>query len=138
VADEIRIAVASEIDLVAARREGRRLALELGFSSTDATLVATAISEVARNVLIHAAEGFVDIGAIRDRGRLGISVVAKDEGPGIADLELAMTDGYSTRGGFGFGLPGARRLMDEFHIVSQKGEGTTVTMIKWRAGGGLS
>jgi serine/threonine-protein kinase RsbT len=133
VVDEFRIALVSETDLIAARREGRRLATELGFSATEATLVATAISEVGRNILIHAGEGIIIITPINEKGRLGLSVVAEDEGPGIADLEAAMRDGYSTGGGFGFGLPGARRLMDQFEIVSAKGEGTTVTMKKWRA-----
>jgi serine/threonine-protein kinase RsbT len=134
VADEFRITLASESDLVAARREGRRLATALGFSATEATLVATAISEVARNILTHAGEGVVTITSITEKGRVGLLVVAEDEGPGIADLEAAMRDGYSTGGGFGYGLPGARRLMNQFEITSEKGKGTMVTMKKWQGG----
>lgn len=134
-ADDVRVVLASETDLVAARREGRRLATELGFSATEATLVATAISEVARNILTHAGEGVITITPINEKGRFGLLVVAEDEGPGIADLEAAMRDGFSTGRGFGLGLPGARRLMDQFEIVSEIGKGTTVTMKTWRAVG---
>ena len=131
VSDEVRVRITSDDDIVTARQEGRRLSAGLGFSSTDLTLIATAISEVARNIRLFAGEGNVQIKRIRDAGREGIVVIARDKGPGISNLELAMQDGYSTRGSFGLGLPGARRLMDEFEIRSQPGRGVTVTMKKW-------
>jgi serine/threonine-protein kinase RsbT len=133
--DEVRVSITSDDDIVTARQEGRRLSAGLGFSSTDLTLIATAISEVARNIRLFAGEGNVQIKRIRDGGRDGIVVVARDKGPGISNVELAMQDGYSTRGSFGLGLPGARRLMDEFEIRSQPGRGVTVTMKKWTLGG---
>ena len=129
--DEVRVRIASDDDIVTARQEGRRLSAGLGFSSTDLTLIATAISEVARNIRLFAGEGQVHIRLVREHGREGIVVVARDRGPGIADIERAMQDGYSTRGSFGLGLPGARRLMDEFDIRSRPGKGVTVTMKKW-------
>jgi serine/threonine-protein kinase RsbT len=129
--DEIRIRIASDLDLVAARQAGRQLAQELGFSSTDQTLIATAISEVARNIVQHAREGEVIVGRIREPGRRGVLVVAQDAGPGIPDVELALTEGYTTGGGLGLGLPGARRLMEEFELSSEVGKGTTVVMKKW-------
>jgi serine/threonine-protein kinase RsbT len=131
VADEIRVPITSDEDIVTARQEGRRLSTELGFSSTDLTLIATAISEVARNIRVYAGEGDVELRLERHPNPGAIVVVASDEGPGIPDVELAMQDGYSTAGSFGLGLPGARRLMDEFEIRSKPGEGVTVTMKKW-------
>lgn len=130
--DEVRIPVASDLDIVVARAEGRRLALDLGFSNTDATLLATAISEVARNILTHAREGLVTISTLNTGEIAEIVVIAYDEGPGIADVEQAMRDGYSTNGSLGLGLPGARRLVDEFEIQSEPGKGTEVIMKKWR------
>lgn len=129
--DEVRVPIVYDTDIVAARTEGRRLALELGFSKTDATLVATAISEVARNILVHAREGVISISGLLDEDIAEITVVASDEGPGIRDIDLALRDGYSTAGGLGLGLPGVRRLMDEFRISSEDGKGTEVTMTKW-------
>jgi serine/threonine-protein kinase RsbT len=133
--DEVRVRIATDDDIVTARQEGRRLSAGLGFSSTDLTLIATAISEVARNIRVFAGEGQVQIKQLNERGRDGIMVVARDKGPGIRDLERAMQDGYSTRGSFGLGLPGARRLMDEFQIRSKPGRGVTVTMKKWTLNG---
>jgi serine/threonine-protein kinase RsbT len=131
VENEIRVPISSDDDIVTARQAGRKLSSELGFSSTDLTLIATAISEVARNIRVYAGEGHVELSLVDEGDRRGISVVASDSGPGIPDVELAMQDGYSTAGSFGLGLPGARRLMDEFDISSKKGEGVTVTMKKW-------
>jgi anti-sigma regulatory factor (Ser/Thr protein kinase) len=131
--DEIPVRIASDADLVSARAEARALALALGFSRTDATLIATAISEIARNIVKFAKRGEFTYSVLHADGRTGLQVVARDSGPGIADLQRALEDGYSTYRGLGLGLPGARRLMDEFEIVSTVGEGTTVTMIKWRA-----
>lgn len=129
---ESRIAIESDADVVTARQRARELAADLELSSTDQTLLATAISEVARNITHYATRGEVRLRIIRDNGgREGIEVVARDEGPGIADLDLAMQDGYTTGGGLGLGLPGARRLVDEFDVQSTAGRGTVVTLIKW-------
>lgn len=128
--------IATDDDIVTARQEGRRLSSELGFTSTDLTLIATAISEVARNIRLYAGRGDVRLRLVREGSREGISVIARDKGPGIADVDLAMRDGYSSRGSSGLGLPGARRLMDEFEIRSKPGNGVTVTMKKWTRGSG--
>ena len=130
--DEIRVAIASDADLVPARAEGRALAERLGFSRPEPTLIATAISEVARNIVVHAGRGEMIMRPLREGDRYGLVVIARDVGPGIRDVEAALRDGQSARGGFGLGLPGARRLMDEFDVVSKLDEGTTVTMKKWR------
>ena len=127
-----RIAIESDADVVTARQRARALAVGLEMPSTDQTLLATAISEVARNITAYAVRGEVVLELVRDkRGRQGIRVIARDQGPGIADLERAMTDGYTTGGGLGLGLPGARRLVDEFDIETAPGAGTTVTLVKW-------
>jgi serine/threonine-protein kinase RsbT len=127
-----RIAIESDADVVTARQRARQLAIGLDMPSTDQTLLATAISEVARNITAYAQRGEVLLELVRDgAGRRGIRVVARDEGPGIADLERALTDGYTTGGGLGLGLPGARRLVDEFAIETAPGMGTTVTLVKW-------
>jgi serine/threonine-protein kinase RsbT len=131
VADEVRVGIASDDDVVAARQAGRRLAESLGIPRTDLTLVATAISEVARNITTYAGTGEIVVRAVEENGRRGIEIVARDEGPGIADIEAALRDGFTTGGGLGLGLPGARRLMDEFRVASKLGLGTTVTMTKW-------
>jgi serine/threonine-protein kinase RsbT len=132
VPDESRIAIESDADVVAARQRARELAADLELSSTDQTLLATAISEVARNITTYAIRGEVRLRIIRDNGgRQGIEVVAQDDGPGIDDLGLAMQDGFTTGGGLGLGLPGARRLVDEFDVQSAVGQGTTVTLVKW-------
>jgi serine/threonine-protein kinase RsbT len=104
---------------------------ELGFSSTDLTLLATAISEVARNITTYAGEGEVALRVLNTGSRQGIEVVASDDGPGIADVELAMQDGYTTGNGLGLGLPGARRLVDEFDLRTEPGTGTSIRLIKW-------
>jgi serine/threonine-protein kinase RsbT len=129
--EEVRVRIATDDDIVTARQAGRRLSSTLGFSSTDLTLIATAISEVARNIRLYADQGDVQLKLVREGDREGIVVVARDKGPGIQDVELAMQDGYSSRGSSGLGLPGARRLMDEFDIRSRPGKGVTVTMKKW-------
>jgi serine/threonine-protein kinase RsbT len=131
VTNELRVPIITDDDIVVARQEGRRLAADAGFSSTDLTLIATAISEVARNIRLYAGEGYVELDRVREGVKEGIEVVAHDEGPGIANLELAMQDGFSTAGSSGLGLPGSRRLMDEFEISSRPGQGTTITMRKW-------
>ena len=125
------VMIERESDIVTARQKGRELCAELGFSNTDRTLVATAISEVARNIVRYAQRGEIVLDRTEARGRVGIAVVARDAGPGIADIELAMRDGFSTGQSLGLGLPGAKRLMDEFELVSAPGAGTTITMRKW-------
>ena len=126
-----RIAIESDADVVTARQRARALAVGLEMPTTDQTLLATAISEIARNITAYAKRGEVRLDVIQDGGRRGIRVVAVDEGPGIEDVERALTDGYTTGGGLGLGLPGARRLVDEFDIKTAPGEGTRVTLIKW-------
>jgi serine/threonine-protein kinase RsbT len=134
--EDVRVRITTDDDIVTARQEGRRLSSVLGFSSTDLTLIATAISEVARNIRLYAGEGDVQLKLVRERDREGILVVARDRGPGIKDVDLAMQDGYSSKGSSGLGLPGARRLMDDFEIRSRPGRGVTVKMKKWTPGGG--
>ena len=131
-AGEIRVAINSDQDIVAARQKGRVMANEVGFSTGDATLVATAISELARNIVSYARKGQVTIKMVNGLNRQGIAVIASDDGPGIPDIRQAMRDGFSTSGSLGLGLPGVRRLMDEFEITSQPGRGTIVTVKKWR------
>lgn len=128
---EIRIPIHTDSDIVTARQQGRALAQETGFNGSDLTVISTAISEVARNIVEHATSGEIILRVVRDTPHPGLVVVARDNGPGIQDLSLAMQDGYSTGKGLGLGLPGSRRLMDEFEIVSEVGSGTTVTMKKW-------
>ncbi len=129
--DEVRITVARDADVVTARMKGREVATKIGFSPTDATLLATAISEMARNIVKFADRGEITFHEVHEEGRLGVTIVVRDVGPGIADLDLAMRDGFSTYDGLGLGLPGARRLMDQFDVVTQAGRGTTITMTKW-------
>lgn len=130
--DEVRVPVRVDADVVAARQAARDLAARLDFSPTDLTLIATAVSEVVRNIVRFADYGEVVV-ELLEEPRRGIRVTARDTGPGIPDVERAMHDGYSTYQGLGIGLPGARRLMDEFEIVSENGRGTTVTMVKWQS-----
>jgi serine/threonine-protein kinase RsbT len=131
-AGEIRVAIHSDQDIVTARQKGRALAIELGFSTGDATLIATAISELARNIVSYARKGEILLRTLRSSSRQGISIVASDSGPGIPDIRQAMRDGFSTSGSLGLGLPGVRRLMDEFEINSEPGRGTIVTVKKWK------
>jgi serine/threonine-protein kinase RsbT len=133
VGSDLQLPIASDADVIAARQQGRQLAAQHGFSAGDQTVIAVAISEIARNILRYAKRGEVALRVVNNANRVGIIVVARDQGPGIRDLTLAMQDGYSTSGGLGLGLPGARRLMDEFDIQSALGQGTTVTMKKWKA-----
>jgi len=125
----------SATDIVTARQRGRALALELGFNGADVTLIAAAISEVARNIVDHAKNGEILMAPLQNghsSSRLGIQIIARDQGPGIRDVAQAMQYGYSTRKGLGVGLPGAKWLMDEFDIASEVGRGTTITMRKWK------
>jgi serine/threonine-protein kinase RsbT len=131
VAGELRIPIVTEVDIVTARQRGRALAAELGFAGSDQALIATAISELARNILLYAGHGEIGITTERENGRLGIGVVASDQGPGIPDLKRALQDGFSTGKGLGLGLPGTKRIMDEFDLASDIGKGTRVTVRKW-------
>lgn len=127
--DEVCFPIASDQDVVAARRKGRELAAGLKFSPGDATVIATAISELARNIVTYARRGEIRLGVIDGNG---IRVIAHDEGPGIRDVQQALRDGFSTSGSLGLGLPGVRRLVDEFRIESAESRGTTVTVTKWK------
>jgi serine/threonine-protein kinase RsbT len=129
--EEIRVPIHSDQDIVVARQRGRALALGFGFSPGDATLIATAISELARNIVSYAQKGVITLRGIQSSGRQGLLVVASDDGPGIADIRQAMRDGFSTSGSLGLGLPGVRRIMDEFEIHSRFGQGTRVAVKKW-------
>jgi serine/threonine-protein kinase RsbT len=131
-AEEVQVAINSDQDIVSARQKGRQMATELGFSSGDATLIATAISELARNIVSYASKGQIILKMVNGLSRQGISVIATDDGPGIPDIRQALRDGFSTSGSLGLGLPGVRRLMDEFEIASQPGRGTRVAVKKWR------
>jgi len=129
---DVSLPVETDLDIVGARQKGRELAAEMGFSPGDATLVATAISELARNIILYAKRGHITLQALANSGSRGIAIVARDEGPGIPDVRRALEDGYSTSRSLGLGLPGVRRLMDEFEIESEVNRGTRVTVRKWR------
>ena len=126
------MAINSDQDIVIARQKGRALAMELGFGSGDATLIATAISELARNIVSYARKGQIILQIVNGEDRQGLSIIASDNGPGIPDIRQALRDGFSTSGSLGLGLPGVRRLMDEFQITSVLGRGTTVAVKKWK------
>jgi serine/threonine-protein kinase RsbT len=126
------VAINSDQDIILARQRGRALATEMGFVATDATLIATAISELARNIVSYARSGEITLKIVNGSNREGLSIIASDSGPGIRDVHQAMRDGFSTSGSLGMGLPGVRRLMDEFEIVSTPGQGTTVAVKKWK------
>ena len=130
--EEVRVPIARDTDVVVACYKGRAVAERMGLSGTEQAGVIIAISEVAHNILRYARQGEIVIAPLSRNGRYGVGIVARDQGPGIPDIEKALQDGYSTGGGLGLGLPGAKRLMDEFEIVSHVGVGTTVTMKKWK------
>ena len=127
-----KVIVEKELDIALARHEGKRLAQTMGFGPTAQARIATAISELASNLVFHAGSGTITLSTIEREGRQGLEVLCEDSGPGIEDVELAMQDGYSTRGGLGGGLSGASRLMDEFEIRSQVGVGTIVIARMWQ------
>jgi len=130
--DEIHVEIRSEGDIVTARQKVRELTSRIKFSSVDQTLVATAISELARNIIEYARSGEIIMRIVENADKRGVLIVARDKGPGIPNVDLAMQDGYSTSNGLGLGLPGSRRIMDEFKISSKVGKGTTVTVKKWK------
>jgi serine/threonine-protein kinase RsbT len=131
VLQDIVVAIRSDGDIVSARQQGRSLATAIGFTATDATLIATAISELARNIILYARQGDVMMHSVEISHRRGMVICARDKGPGIRSIEDVLRDGYSTSGGLGLGLPGTKRLMDEFAIESELGQGTMVTIRKW-------
>lgn len=129
--NEVRVAIKSDGDILVARQQGREMGINLGIGPSNLSVIATAISELARNILLYTRGGTIACWPVEKESKKGIVIQATDNGPGIADVEAAMRDGYSTSGGLGLGLPGVRRLMDEFAIVSRENRGTTVTVIKW-------
>ena len=128
--DNCRI-VRGDRDVVAARQLGREVAASLGFSRSDQALIATAISELARNIVVYAGQGTITIDAVNGPRDRGIQIVATDDGPGIPDIEAAMSDGFSTGNSLGLGLPGTRRIVDDFDLISQPGQGVQITAVKW-------
>jgi serine/threonine-protein kinase RsbT len=130
-ADDVVVPVRADTDVLIARQKAREIAAGLRFSTSESTLIATAISEVARNIVLYAGHGEIVLRLVQKGRRHGLCVIARDDGPGIPDVARAMEDGHSTSGGLGLGLPGSKRLMDEFDIVSKVGAGTTITMTKW-------
>jgi len=125
--------IRSDLDIVIARTMARDVANALGFGAIDQARIATAVSELARNIFLYAGTGNVTVREVEKNGRKGIEILCEDQGPGIANIDLVMQDGYSTSRGMGMGLPGAKRLMDEFSIRSQENIGTTITCRKWRS-----
>lgn len=124
--------IKKEWDIVGARQLGREMAKELGFSTVDQARITTAISELARNIYLYAKQGKICYEVIKTAdNKTGLCLVAEDQGPGISDLGEAMQDGFTTSGGLGAGLPGVKRLMDEFDLQSEVGKGTTIKTTKW-------
>jgi serine/threonine-protein kinase RsbT len=126
-----RLPVTSDQDVVRVRQLVRTVAVAVKLSLVDQTKIVTAASELARNTLVYGGGGEVEVTRVHNDRRAGIRIVFADQGPGIADLGLALTDGYTTGGGLGLGLSGARRLVDEFDIDTEPGKGTTITIVKW-------
>lgn len=126
------MSIQSSADVVLVRQAVRQLAVELGFSLVDQTKIVTAASELARNTLDYGGGGTVKLEALQDGRRRGLRLVFEDQGPGIPDIELALKDGYTTGNGLGMGLSGTKRLVNEFDIVSQVGQGTCITITKWK------
>ena len=125
------VKIINEWDIVAARQLGRNVAKELGFGTVDQARITTAISELARNIYLYAGQGSVSIEKLNRNGKSGLKIIAEDQGPGIEDIRRVMEDGYTTSGGLGAGLPGAKRVMDDFDIESIPGEGTKIIATKW-------
>ncbi len=126
------IGLRSMDDMIKARQLVRDCAIFQGLSLVDQTKIVTAASELARNTLIHGGGGEMRLQALNDGSRRGVKVIFADRGPGIPNIELAMKDGYTTRGGLGLGLSGSKRLVNEFSIESQSGKGTTVSIVRWK------
>ena len=118
-------------DIIVSRSAIKDMAKEIGFGIVDQTKIATAVSELARNIVIYAGKGVLNVSAVMKNGKKGIEIICEDHGPVIEDIGLACKDGYSTSRGLGMGLPGSKRLMDDFDLRSAKGKGTTVVIRKW-------
>lgn len=129
--DESSVEILTEWDIVAARQLGRNVAKELGFGTVDQARITTAISELARNIYLYAGKGRIEIQQLTQNGLKGILIIAADDGPGIPDIRQVMEDGFTTSGGLGAGLPGVKRLMDDFKIETIIGEGTDIRATKW-------
>lgn len=129
--DQSCVKIVNEWDIVAARQLGRNVAKELGFGTVDQARITTAISELARNIYLYAGQGQICIEKLSENGKTGLKLIAVDSGPGIKDLRQVMQDGFSTSGGLGAGLPGVKRLMDEFSIETAVGQGTDIRATKW-------
>jgi serine/threonine-protein kinase RsbT len=129
--EKATIVIESVADIVTARQRGRDMASRLGFSDTEATLIATIISELARNVVLYAMAGEIRLESVTEDGRRGMVIMSADHGPGISDVQRVLVGGYSTSGGLGLGLSGVRRMVDDFHIDTKVGQGTTVVAKKW-------
>lgn len=130
---ELALTIATDLDVLKARQSADRLSGRLRFNSGDRAMIAIVISEIVRNTVLYAHRGRLTLRLVRDGNRRGLLIIVQDEGPGIPDLERVMQDGYTTSQGLGIGLPSAKRLMDEFHIASEVGKGTTITMTKWES-----
>jgi len=129
--DHVSIAIEMDTDIVSARQQARELAKNLKFSSSELAGIAAAISELARNIITYANNGTIVANIIEEKGKKGVMIVASDAGPGIPDISLAMQNGYSTSNSLGLGLPGVKRLMDNFEIKSEPGKGTVIIIKKW-------
>ncbi|WP_026695029.1 anti-sigma regulatory factor [Peribacillus kribbensis] len=125
------IPIISEWDIVAARQAGREAAKKMNFGTVDQARITTAISELARNIFLYAMPGNIIVEEIHENNKYGLKITAADQGPGIENIKLALEDGYTTSGGLGAGVPGVKRLMDEFSIDSEVGRGTVVVAVKW-------
>lgn len=126
------VPVKAEDDVVRVRQAVRTWSVQLGFSLVDQTKMVTAASEIARNTVIYGKGGMLRLEKLQDGGRRGLRLIFEDQGPGIADLDLAMRDGFTTGSGLGMGLGGAKRLVNEFHVDSRPGQGTKVTLTRWK------
>jgi serine/threonine-protein kinase RsbT len=125
------VTIQKEWDIVGARQMGRNIAKEIGFGTVDQARIATAISELARNIYLYAGNGEISFEKLENIDHKGIGIYAVDNGPGMEEISQVMEDGFSTSGGLGAGLPGVKRLMDEFDIISKTGEGTKIKVVKW-------
>ena len=129
---EVSVPVSREADVLVASQQGCAWAADLGLSRVDQAMFEVAISEVARNIIEHASHGQMILRLVQRNNQNGLVAIVRDQGPGIPDVSLAMKDGYSTTGGLGSGLPGAKRMVDEFEVTSEVGKGTTIVMKKWK------
>lgn len=125
------VEIRNEWDIVQARQLGRELSKKMGFGQVDQARITTSISELARNIYLYANKGVIEVEQVMERNKIGLKIISTDSGPGISDIRQVMQDGFTTSGGLGAGLPGVKRLMDEFKIHSQEGDGTEIVAVKW-------